>query len=1419
MFHKFIFRCWVALWLGLAACAAQAAVTLREPSFTHIAGQESTDAGGVNAVNAIAQDAMGFMWFGGDGLARFNGVTFEFMPAIADDPTSLSSNTVWDMLVDHAGVLWIGTENGLNRFNADSETFTRFYRDKSAISDQTVNTLAEDAQGNLWLGTQSGLLKIGPSRSGFEAQAAFEGINIRKVLALDDGVLWLGTRQQGLVKYDPSTQQTTWYKADSLNPAALPDNDVAALALDAQNRLWVGTFSGGIARFSAERQEFTRYSQEDTKANRLASNRICDLRLDTEGVLWAATESGGVSRYNASTDEFVTSLPDILRKESLGATKVHKIFSDRAGDLWFGFFPRGIDYLSRFGQKFQNYRESTDSSGLTHTSVLSFLPDQAGNLWVGTEKGLNFFDTQERTFRHYWPDKNNPKAMLGDASLALGASEDGTLWVSTWGGAVHQFNPNVGEFTRLVFAPNNPDGLHTPYIWSFLRDGQGRFYAAGESGGLHEWLQGERFAHHMTDPSDPSTANMRCLLLGRDGRIWVGTNGGLEEFLPQSKTFRHHLRDARGFALYGKLIVGLFEDRENNLWVATSDGGVIRYNPTTQAADHYSRPQGLASELTAVINQDNAGYIWIGTGKGLSRIDPNTHKVLNIDKNNGLVGDNFNRNASYKDPAGNLYFGGADGLTVFDPADLFADSTPPPKVIIQHLRLLNKNATAGKSDSMIDQAMTRLEVLHLDYRQIMVAFDFYTLSYRASKLNQYAYKLEGFDSEWNYIGNNHTATYTNLPPGHYVFKVKASNSLGIWNEDATQLQVVVTPAPWRSMYAYALYAVAGILLLVYLWRTHRKRFEFEQSQQLNAKFQHLDKLKDAFLANTSHELRTPLNGIIGLAEALQDGSHGELNQDARHVLQMISYSGRRLSHLINDILDFSKLAQRDLDLDLKPLALAPIVDMVFELLKPLIGEREIALVNELGVTGPVVLADFNRVQQILLNLIGNALKFTHHGSIKVKAVVASNFLKISICDTGVGIAEKDLHKLFLEFSQLDNGDAREHGGTGLGLAICKNLVKLHGGQVAVKSQVGLGSEFSFTLPITSSPAEKMELTHGKAPSLQRDMPAPSSETLGDARMLLPADILGKYTILIVDDDAINRMVLSSILKLHHHNVVAATGGQQALEILDAHPQIDMVILDVMMPGMSGYETAMRMRVKHSVNSMPIIFLTAKNFGDDLVRGFVAGGNDFLTKPVAKVELLTRVTSHLRVAENNRCMENIIRHQQVETVATQNELFAMDKIVSSLNQEMDPDTLIKTLLRQMLLLVDNAQGASLWQLNADEMLVCSTALAMEHISIGNLCVKMTHPFIEALEKLQRNNQLVFALQDLDEEPLLVMKDLFEYPENTLIMLAEFGGKVIGFIALTHSSALPVVRDSIIAALNRVKSHAVSVVVKAKIMGSK
>ena len=200
--------------------------------------------------------------------------------------------------------------------------------------------------------------------------------------------------------------------------------------------------------------------------------------------------------------------------------------------------------------------------------------------------------------------------------------------------------------------------------------------------------------------------------------------------------------------------------------------------------------------------------------------------------------------------------------------------------------------------------------------------------------------------------------------------------------------------------------------------------------------------------------------------------------------------------------------------------------------------------------------------------------------------------------------------------------------------------------------------------------------------------------------------------------------------------MAATGGQQALEILDAHPQIDMVILDVMMPGMSGYETAMRMRVKHSVNSMPIIFLTAKNFGDDLVRGFVAGGNDFLTKPVAKVELLTRVTSHLRVAENNRCMENIIRHQQVETVATQNELFAMDKIVSSLNQEMDPDTLIKTLLRQMLLLVDNAQGASLWQLNADEMLVCSTALAMEHISIGNLCVKMTHPFIEALEKLQR-----------------------------------------------------------------------------------
>ncbi|MEY4590923.1 MAG: hypothetical protein RL497_2999, partial [Pseudomonadota bacterium] len=1130
---------------------------------------------------------------------------------------------------------------------------------------------------------------------------------------------------------------------------------------------------------------------------------------------------------------FFTNTWHANKPASLATNKAKSLKTDALGDLWVGLFPGGIDHASRFSNQFCNIQSAPDDSGLSHRSVLTLLPSPVGsatvgstnlreNLWIGTENGLNFYTASTGRFTHHLAEPGVPGRLQTGAILALAPGNNlDELWVSAWGSGLYQFNRQTGSFTWFAAKPNTPGALQTAYVWALLRAQDGTLYLGGETGGLHIYRGNGQFEHFMPEPNNPhsiSGSYVRSLLQTRKGRIFVGTATGFDEFKPGSNQFERLLRDEQGIFRLGASIIAQYESADGILWLGTQGAGLIRFDPITKDYRAYTQADGLPSDLVGSINQDAEGAIWVSTIRGLAKL--NGEHFWSLDRSLGPVGNNFNRNASLRDTNGALWFGGVEGLTRFNPQELMTEAATPGAVHFAGLRILNKLQTIGSE--FLPEALDYLPSITLDADSPMITLDFYALNYRAPHLNRFAYQLVGMDADFIDVGAQRTATYTHLPAGTYTFQIKAADSLGQWHPATKELRITIKPAWWRTYWAFGVYILLCGLSLLAFWRFQQKRRDLTQARALNEKLRQLDQLKDTFLANTSHELRTPLNGIIGLAEALTDGAQGPLSDGVVHTLKIISSSGRRLSCLINDILDFSKLSKKNLQIQTRALALKPLVEGVLELLQPIVGDKPITLINEIPDDLPSVMADANRLQQIFLNLIGNAIKFTLEGNVRVSAHWVDGRVEIHVKDSGIGIEQKDLNAIFMEFSQVDSSEVRAQGGTGLGLAIGKRLVQLHGSQLLVNSKIGKGSDFYFSL--ATSTDEPVIETLGKQNTLTEAAVTPvvdghlvASEKSSERNTLLfPQDVVGQFTVLIVDDDPVNRMVLASILKLHRHKIVEVNSGQHALDLLTKENNIDLIILDVMMPIMSGFETAMRIRVKYPVHLLPIIFLTAKNYSDDLVRGFVSGGNDFLTKPVSKQELLTRVTSHLRLLTVNRTLEQNIKNFNFEATSTQAELQALDTIIASLNSEMNPQILLKTLLNQILLLVQHADGASLWQLEGSQGWICSAALALDHKYLGEQCFSVSSELVDCLAELGQSPKSIHALREFKNTPLEPLYHFFEQPNHTLIAVAVTDSQPVGFIALSYSGEPPKIDEYLLNAINRIKSYVTSVLLKAKLM---
>ncbi|MBU2983783.1 diguanylate cyclase [Saccharophagus degradans] len=1290
----------ITLWWLLAGMYLQTAVAAPSASlsFNHILASEVESVG---YVVSIAQDNDGFMWFGGaNGLARFDGYELTIYRA-GEEQSTLSHSYINRILMASDGRMWLATRNGVNLFNPALDRFTAYrYDDQNSLtlSANDVNDILEDSEKRMWLATRGGFFAFNPDTG------AFTHVPFKQVLELDtkaqatdeivwkcvqdkNGIIWLGTHTYGVVRFDPASNTFKHYAHNSGDDNSISNNDARELFVDSKNNVWVGTYGSGLHVYDRERDQFNRFEHHSEEK----SNIIWDVLEDSAGNIWIG-DGSAAHVLDPVTGEFSRFRHSENDPSSPGNHVVNSLFEDNAGDMWLGFFPSGVDVVDKQASAFRNYRHNPSNiNSVASGGILTGYEDTKGNLWVGAGYGLSYFDRAAEQFKHYVHHPEDPASLSANTILSVIEDSQGTLWAGVWAGGLNRLDAGSNSFTRYLPEEGNPQSLLGWEPWSVIESHDQAIWIASDKG-ISRYNRATddftRFEPPLNMLDGDKSLYARVIYEDRLNQIWVGSTRGLFKLTPATGEFiRYKHIEGDTTSLSADFVKSVYEDSRGVLWVGTDGGGVNKFDAATQTFTSYSVKHGLPNNVVTGIIEDDEGYLWFSTQKGLSRFSPVSQEVRNYSSKDGLVGNLFNRNTPVKTRSGELFFGSSKGFTLFNPRDLKENEYSPP-VVLTDLQIFNVPVKLGQPDSPLTNTLHYSQAITLDYTQSVFMFEFAALNFRSPENNQYAYKLVGFDTGWNHVGSKRTATYTNLDPGSYQFKVIASNNEGLWNTEGTSIGIVILPPYWKTWWAYTLYIILFIALLTWFIYQQRQKVSFErqkveQERSVVRRLKQLDKLKDEFLANTSHELRTPLNGIVGLAESLMDGVTGPLSHKTKQNLAMIVSSGKRLAGLVDDLLDFAQLKHRGMALNKKTVDIHVLVDVVLSLTLPIVGAKPIELVNNVSKQLPKVAADESRLLQILHNLVGNAVKFTDEGSVTISADVQGEEICVSVADTGIGVPENRFEEIFDSFRQLEGAPNRVYGGTGLGLSVTKQLVELHGGTIGVRSTLGKGATFYFYLPLNAAIEDEADGQEPEASSEYLAQLSSPEEDLNEpvkirAQVESKGDTARIYHILIVDDEPVNRKVLANYLSLKYYTVHEVRSGMEAITYVRNGPKVDLILLDIMMPKMSGYEACKQLRQQYSANELPIILLTARSQVSDLVMGFNSGANDFITKPIAKEELLARVHTHLQLRDITLHLDSKVAERTAELAVKSEKLEETKLILQKANEKLEQASLTDSL---------------------------------------------------------------------------------------------------------------------------------------------
>ncbi len=1236
-----------------------------ETSYKNIKFRKYTTKDGLSqrSVISIFQDKNGFLWFGTRyGLNRFDGNVFKTYIYNLEDENTLGHNWITKVLNDSLGNIWVATKKGLNKYIPKTDSFNRVKHSNSFnfFYDKEIWDLISQDSTFLWLATNRGLdrynIRTGKFLSFNHNVNNFRSISSDKTRALvldNKKRIWVATTE-AVDLYNPNLNTFTHYSyPNKLNPSLTKNNNVV-LFQDTKNRIWLG-HNNGLSYFNEDTKSFVDFKIDKKK---VISSSVRALYEDTEGNLWIGTYKG---LYVLESENVLYKYEhDITNDNSLSQNSVYSIFEDNRGDLWVGTWAGGINYFDKSSSNFTTFSAGFTKKNLNYGVVSSFEEDFKGNFWITTEGGgLNYYNSKTGNFKYYNTNyplfrnlrTNNIKVVLKDYT--------NNFWVGTHRGGLGYLNLKKGIKYQTFDNNTSYKGLSDSNITALEEDEYHNIWIGTNEEGLYVYNEKEKEFSHVTDTFNSIGNFIYTIEKSKsDKTIFIGSENGLSRVNLVSKqieTIKFREQSNKGkFNLNS--VISIYQGDNENLWIGTEGDGLYCYNFKTNQSNRYGLKQGLPNEVIyGILNSGNT--IWLSTNSGLCEFNLETKLVNNYYESDGIQANEFNYGAHYKSSKGELLFGGINGFTIFDPENIKKNSFVPP-VAITSFSVRNKNHTIITDST---------KLIKLKHNQNDFSFEFVALDYSHPDKNQYAYILEGFDNDWNFIKNNKTAVYTNISPGDYEFKVKASNSDGIWNETGATIKLNITPPMWKTWWAYLLYVIVSAIIFLVL-RKHelsriRSKNELKQERLDKEQMEEVNRLKLQLFTNISHDFRTPLTLIAGPLKKILDQKMGSsvIQDQLKGVYRNVTI----LLQLINQLLDFRKSEAGKLNLQPSKQNIIMFLQDTMLLFDALAVEENIKLLFETSETNIDVWFDRIEMKKVILNILSNAFKFTPRGGeIRIKVSKFNNSKKvqlvmIEISDTGKGIREGDLTYVFDRFFQL--GQQNElRSGTGVGLALAKDIIDLHNGSISVKSELGRGSIFTILLPLGNA--------HFNPETIIEDVNYEDSHDYFSALNIKTSwirDNLDKNehpynkdleTILLVEDNFEVRQFIKEIF-IGDFNILEATNGQEGIHQAKLN-QVNVIISDVMMPEMDGMQMCDLLKSDIVTSHIPVILLTARTSSKMQKRGYEKGADVYLTKPFEGAILKQQVFNIIRSRQSliEKFRKDVLLEPKEITVVSTDEAF-------------------------------------------------------------------------------------------------------------------------------------------------------------------
>lgn len=1202
-----------------------------------------------SSVFAITQDGDGFMWFGTrDGLNRYDGYRFVTYRTEAGVPNSLASNDVRHLYYDPViQQLWVGTSGGLSCYSPAQDTFANYYQAEAGqpgLAANPVHCLLRDTNGHLWVATEGGLNLWDDSIRNFrtiEPGPAFSASppDIRTISQDAAGRLWIGTTTGLYALRNTGPSSFRLVPAAEISPAlaAVSGLYIGTLQVDNEANLWIGTHSEGVFCLDSLGQNIQAYPQVEPGLLPGSASKIRSMTLDKSGNLWVGTFAG-LSRRSVSGGVFQSIDSDDFGTGGGGTGSTQSAFTDIKGGIWVGTFYGGVYYFSEKASVFKTFRHHPAQNSLSGNIISSFAEDEQENLWIGTEGGgLNYYDRRENRFTAFQFDTQRPNSLSGDNVKTL-LYDDGKVWVGTFQYGLNLLNPRTGVFQHFRHQPDNPQSLSKNNVYGLLRKDR-YLWVATYGGGLNKMeVSTQSFTHFRHDPDDSlsiSSDNVRGIFQDKAGDLWIGTENGINLMqvdLEGTVYFRRYLSDVAVYVIQ--------QAAGDKLWIGTLGQGLFHFEKASGKWTRYTMQDGLPGNTIFGILTDALGNVWLSTNQGISRLNPNQGTFVNYNDSDGLENVEFIFNGYYKTRSGEFLFGGIKGFTLFRPTELRPNTYIPP-VVFTGLEVLNKEVKVGDTDGLLTKALNRTSELTLGYHSASITIRFAALDYTSPKGNHFAYYMEGIDQNWNYVTGQSSATYTIQREGTYRFRLRGANKDGIWNPAERQLVIRVLPPIWRTTWAYLLYAVVLVLLLVAVVRFIKLRQAFQLEQIAKQQQEDLHQIKLSFFTNITHEFRTPLTLILG---PIHEMIHTQNDlQTLKKQLVPIEQNAQRLLNLVNQLIYFRKQESEHLKLEVAP------GNIVLFLREIYLSFQENARLQRLHYTFHSsteeikVWYDRDKLEKVIFNLLSNAMKFTKvGGTVSLRVSADATAVIIEVQDNGCGISPELHEEIFKRFYEKGpESGYTQFKGSGIGLAYSRQLVELHQGSIAVSSRLGEGAIFTVRLPLGRSHLKVSDMLSDfrSSDDLTRYPPLPATARTEPTE----ATATDQPHVLIIEDNPEVNAYIRTLLA-ETYRVSTAFDGRQGLEM--AHRLLpDLIVSDVMMPELDGISLCNQLKTQLETSHIPIILLTARTGLIFRIEGLETGADDYLTKPFHPDELKLKIRNTLEA--RRKLWENFARLRDFE----------------------------------------------------------------------------------------------------------------------------------------------------------------------------